>query len=253
MDQVTVADVLAVIGPIWQSHAETATKLRQILSVVFRWSIAHSYRTDDPAHAVSAILPKQTGSRNHYKATPYAKVGDAIAKVRDAEACHTAKLALEFIVLTAVRSGEARGARWSEIDLEATLWTIPSDRMKKAGREFRVPLSGSAMELLRAAQEYSDGSGLVFPSACGKELRDGALSGLLRDAGIGATVHGFRSSFRDWCAETGQPRELAELSLAHCIGNQVEQAYSRSDLLDKRRALMEAWGGLLQLIAIPDK
>ena len=121
------------------------------------------------------------------------------------------------------------------------MWTVPADRMK-AGREFRVPLSGAAMELLRAAQEYSDGSGLVFPSACGKELRDGALSGLLRDAGVAATVHGFRSSFRDWCAETGQPRELAELSLAHCIGNAVEQAYSRSDLLDKRRAVMEAWG-----------
>ena len=177
VDQVMVADVLAVIGPIWQSHAETATKLRQILSVVFRWSIAHGYRADDPAHAVSAILPKQTGSRNHYAATPYAEVAAAIAKVRDAEACHTARLALEFIVLTAVRSGEARGARWSEIDLEAGLWTVPADRMK-AGREFRVPLSGAAMELLRAAQEYSDGSGLVFPSACGKELRDGALSGL---------------------------------------------------------------------------
>ena len=241
VDQVTVADVLGALAPIWQDKIETATKLRQILSVVFRWSIAHSYRTDDPAHAVAAILPKQTGNRSHYKATPYAKVGDAIAKIRDADACHTARLALEFVILTAVRSGEARGARWDEIDLEAGLWTVPADRMK-AGREFRVPLSGAAMELLRAAQEYSDGSGLVFPSACGKELRDGALSGLLRDAGVAATVHGFRSSFRDWCAETGQPRELAELSLAHCIGNAVEQAYSRSDLLDKRRAVMEAWG-----------
>ena len=240
VDQVTVADVLAVIGPIWQSHAETATKLRQILSVIFRWSIAHSYRTDDPAHAVAAILPKQTGSRNHYAATPYAKVRDAIAKVRDAEACQTAKLALEFVILTAVRSGEARGARWDEIDLEAALWTIPADRMK-AGRAFRIPLSGAALELLKAADSYRDASGLIFPSANGRVMRDGALSGLLRDAGVAGTVHGFRSSFRDWCSEKGQPRELAELSLAHSIGNAVEQSYARSDLLNKRRELMEQW------------
>ena len=206
-----------------------------------RWSIAHGFRQDDPAHIAQAVLPPTNGhKKKHHTALPFAKVPDAIARIREADASQSVKLALEFVILTACRSGEVRGARWSEIDLEQALWTIPGERMK-AGKVHRVPLSDRCLEILEQVRSLSDGSDLVFPSSrVGKALGDKALVKVLRAAGIKETVHGFRSSFRDWAAETGVSREIAEAALAHIVGG-VEGAYFRSDLFEQRAAVMQAW------------
>ena len=146
-------------------------------------------------------------------------------------------------MLTATRSGEVRGAKWGEIDLEKKVWVIPAERVKTA-REFRVPLSGRALEILTEARKFSDGSGLIFPSAMGKQLSDNTLSKLMRERVPDGTPHGFRSSFRDWCAEKGVPREIAEACLAHVVGG-VEGAYFRSDLFELRRDVMDRWGAFI--------
>ena len=157
------------------------------------------------------------------------------------------KLCLRFLVLTAARSGEARGALWTEIDMDGAEWRIPAVRMK-AHTEHRIPLSEAALDALRQARRFGDDSGLVFPSSrkVGRPLSDMTLTKVLRDAGLAdrTTVHGFRSSFRDWCAETGKPRELAEAALAHTVGG-VEGAYFRSDLFERRRRLMDEWATFL--------
>ena len=148
---------------------------------------------------------------------------------------------LEYLILTASRSGEVRKARWDEVDLEGATWTVPSDRMKTQ-REHRVPLSERALQILAEAREWADGSGLIFPSVTGRPLSDNTLSKLLREQGIPAVVHGFRSSFRDWCAEcSNAPREVSELALAHVNSDRVEAAYMRTDLFERRRALMQSW------------
>ena len=166
-----------------------------------------------------------------------------MAKVRASEAWPATKLAFEFLVLTACRSGEVRGARWEEIDPEAATWTVPALRTK-AGREQRVPLSGRALGVLDGARGLADGSGLVFASPSGKRLSDSTLSVLLRGLGIDAVAHGFRSSFRDWAAEcTDTPHAVMEAALAHAVRDKAEAAYARSDLFQKRRKLMADWAG----------
>ena len=154
-------------------------------------------------------------------------------------------LAFEFLVLTACRSGEVRGAQWKEMDLAGREWRIPAERMK-TDREHRAPLSTRALAVLREAREFADGSPLVFPSARGGPLSETAISKLVRELGIGAVPHGFRSSFRDWAAECSDaPREVCELALAHVNTNAIEAAYRRTDLFERRRALMEQWSGFL--------
>ena len=151
------------------------------------------------------------------------------------------RLAFEFLVLTAARSGEARNARWDEIDRDDAVWTVPAERMK-AGREHRVPLLDRALEVLDGARELADAGGWVFPSPTGRALHPSALSRLMLDLDIGAVPHGFRSSFCDWAAEcTDAPREVCELALAHVNRDRVEAAYPRSDLFDRRRVLMNDW------------
>ena len=207
-----------------------------------RWAIAEGHRSDNPAgDAVVAALPKQNGGKKHHRALPHRQVGDAVGRVRDASGVYpTVRLAFEFLVLTAARSAEVRGAVWSEVDLEAATWVIPAGRMK-AAREHRVPLSGGAIEVLAEARKYSDDSGWVFPAEVGGEIPSWVLTKLPIRLGLGGTLHGMRSSFRDWCGETGAAREVAESCLAHRIGSAAEQAYARSDLLERRRQLMEAW------------
>jgi len=150
------------------------------------------------------------------------------------------RLAVEFAIVTAGGSGEVRGAVWEEVDLDAGLWTIPGERMK-AGRQHRVPLSARAVAVLAEAREHSTGSGLVFPSKAGGAIPSWALAKLISSLGIEGTLHGMRSSFRDWCGETGAVREVAEACLAHRVGSAAEQAYARSDLLQQRCELMDAW------------
>ena len=168
-------------------------------------------------------------------------VADAIATVRASQALVTTKDAFELLVLTAARSGEVRLATWDEVDLDAAVWTIPAARMK-AKRDHRVPLSGRALAILHDARRRSDGTGLVFRSPRGKPLSDMTLSKLIKELGIAAVPHGFRSSFRDWAAErTNTPREVVEAGLAHTVRNPTEAAYARSDLFERRRRLMDDW------------
>ena len=241
VDQITTADVMACLIPHWQTRTETMRRVRQRLSAIFKWAIAEGHRNDNPSgEAISAALPKSNGSKKNMRALPHAEVGTAIQKIKQSGAYPGTKLAFEFLVLTACRSGEVRGAKWSEIDLEKAMWTIPGERMK-TGKEHRVPLSRHALEVLAEAREFSDGSELIFPSVTGKVLSDSTISKLVRENGIPAVPHGFRSSFRDWCAESGVAREVAEACLAHVVGG-VEGSYFRSDVFQLRREVMEAWG-----------
>lgn len=241
VDEVTSADVMTCLAPIWTTKAETARKTRQRISAIMKWAIAQGYRQDNPAgDAVLAALPKQASVRNHFRALPHRDVSAAVATVRTSNLYPTLRLAFEFLVLTTVRSAEVLGARWSEVNHEAQTWVVPAERTK-SGREHRVPLSGPALQVLAAARLYSDDTPLMFPRETGGEIPRWMLSKLPARVGIDATVHGMRSSFRDWCGETGVAREVAEACLSHRVGNAAEQAYARSDLLERRRDLMEAW------------
>ena len=239
VDSIRSADVLAVLWPIWNTKRETARRVKQRISMVMRWAMAEGHRESNPADAIGAALPKVGPTRKHQRALPHSEVAGAIATVRASKAWPMTQLALEFMVLTAARSGEVRAAMWSEIDLDGATWTVPGDRMK-AGREHRVPLSGRAMAILAEARELSDASDLLFPSVTGRVMSNATIGKLLRERGIDAVPHGFRSSFRDWAGDTGKPRELAEMALAHVVKG-VEGAYARSDLFVRRRRLMESW------------
>ena len=240
LDKITTADVLAVLLPIWNEKRETARRVRQRIGAIMKWAVAQNYRQDNPAgEAIGAALPKNGVHRQHHKALPHGEVGAAIQKVRQSGAYRATVLAFEFIVLTACRSGEVRGARWKEVDLSTATWTIPGKRMKTR-REHRVPLSKRALQILNEALAFADGSGLVFPSLTGRTLSDSTISKLLREIGIPAVPHGFRSSFRDWCGDNGAAREVAEPCLAHTVKG-VEGAYFRSDLYARRAILMEEW------------
>ena len=244
VNKITSADVLGVLEPVWNTKQETARRVRQRIGAVMKWSMGQGYRTDNPAgEAISQALPQKRGAKRHYPALHYSDVAEAIRVVRASGAYTATVLCFEFLVLTATRSGEARLARWDEIDLQARMWTIPGDRMK-SGRRHRVPLSKPALAVLdKAHRLLNDGSGLIFPSANGRTLSNMTLSKLVKELGIVAVPHGFRSSFRDWAAEqTNAPRAVMEAALAHTYGDAAEQAYARSELVEKRRGLMEAWG-----------
>lgn len=243
---IDTSDVLAVLQPIWLEKPETARRVRQRIGTVLKWAIAKGWRQDNPADAIAQALPKQTKAVKHRKALPYEDVAGCLEAVRASGATFATKLALELVVLTACRSGEARLADWSEIELDIAEWTIPAQRMK-AGKEHRVPLSGRAVEILEAAKALGDGTGLVFPGTqADKPLSDMTLSKLVKELGFDADVHGFRTSFKMWCQErTNTPREVSEAALAHTIQNKAEAAYARSDLFEKRRKLMESWSGFL--------
>ena len=246
VDRIHTSDVMAVLLPVWNEKRETAKRVRRRISAVMRWAVAQGYREDNPAgEAIGAALPRNGVRRQHHRALPYAEVAGAIATVRASGAYPVTVLAFEFLVLTACRSGEVRGARWPEVDLAGREWRIPPERMK-TGREHRVPLSSGALAVLQEAQALADGSGVVFPSARGGPLSSEAIAKLVRDVKIGAVPHGFRSSFRDWAAECSDaPREVCELALAHVNTNSIEAAYRRTDLFERRRGLMEQWAAFL--------
>ena len=242
IDTIGREDVLKILTPIWTDRPAVAKKLRQYLKAVFDHATAHGHISVNPAgEVINGALPRQKATQAHFKALDYKRVPEVISHVESTEASIAVKLAFRFIVLTAARSGEVRGARWSEI--EENTWKIPAERMK-TNREHRVPLSSAAMQVLAEAEAIADGSDLIFPSPvrCGCQLSENTLTRVLQRTGYAelTTIHGFRSTFRDWCADAGKPRELAEAALAHVVGG-VEGAYFRSDLYDRRRALMIAW------------
>ena len=238
------ADVLMFLAPLALEKPATAGKVKTQMGQVFKWCIAQGLRTDNPADQnINAALPKLSTKENH-KALPYAEVAGAVRTIRESGAWTGTKLALEFLVLTAGRSTEVRLAEWREIDIEARTWTLSAARMKSK-REHRVPLSDRAMAVLQEAATLGDGTGLVFPSVTGKPMSDSTLSKLLRENGIPSVPHGFRSSFRDWCAKANIDRQIAESALAHNLGDATEMAYLRSDVFQLRRAAMNAWSDFL--------
>ena len=242
VNEVSAADVLAVLEPIWNSRRETATRVRQRIEAVMDYAVASGHRADNPVSATRRALPAKRPAKAHFEALPYAELPEALNIIRTTGNRITS-LAVEFVVLTAARSGEVRGATWSEIDLDAAVWEIPGPRMK-ARRPHRVPLSAQAIAVLEEAGELTGRSGLVFPSArSGKSpLTPQALSRVLARGEIRGTVHGMRAAFRNWAAEqSGAPWAVCESALAHSIGSSTEQAYMRSDLFDKRQELMQAW------------
>lgn len=243
---ITPADVLRVLSPIWTKKHETARRVHQRIGTVFKWTIAKGWRQDNPAENVGQALPKLSKVKQHRKALPYDDVADCINAVKNSKAGVTTKLAFEFLVLAASRSGEVRGALWTEIDLDKAVWEIPAERMKMK-RPHRVPLTPRMLEILQKAKSFENESGLVFPALTKqKPLSDATLSKLIKELGFEADIHGFRTSFRTWAQEkTNFPREVAEMALAHNVGNAVEQAYARSDLFDKRRRLMEVWAAFI--------
>lgn len=246
VDRIDVAAALEVLKPIWTAKPETARRVRQRMDAVMRWAVAHGYATANPIDAATELLPKQREAAKHHDAMPYAEIPEFLADV-EAAAETAARLALRFLILTAARSGEVRGALWHEIDLRSATWTIPAERMK-AGREHRVPLSTQAIAVLKRAAEHfgQDLDSFIFPGQrAGAPLSDMAMTKLLRDMEVGAVPHGFRSSFRDWCAEHGVSRELAERALAHTVKDLTEAAYNRSDLLEQRRPVMQGWGNFV--------
>lgn len=246
VNEITPADVLAVLTPVWLTKQETGRRLRRLIRAIMSWACGQNYREDNPAgDSISQALPRAKGPKRHYPALHYRDVPEAIATVQASNAYPTTKLCFEFLVLTATRSGEARLATWEEIDIDTATWTIPPPRMK-AGRTHRVPLSDRAIAILREAQSIHDGSGLIFPSARGKALSNVTLSKLMKDHHIPAVPHGFRASFRTWAEETtGSSRAVMEAALAHRLGDAAEQAYARSDLFQKRARLMCAWSRFL--------
>lgn len=245
VDSIGTDDVLAVLKPIWTEKAETASRLRGRIEKILDAAKAKGFRDgDNPARwrgHLDHLLPKPSKlTRGHHAAMPYEEVAVFIGSLRENEAIGA--LALEFCILTAARSGEVLGARWPEMNLEKKIWTVPAKRMK-AGREHRVPLSGRAVAILKQLAKLEAGD-FVFPGQVrGKPLSNMAMGMLLRRMKFeNATVHGFRSAFRDWAGNvTNFPREVTETALAHVIGDKAEQAYRRGDALDKRRKLMEAW------------
>ena len=247
IDKVSGADVLRALTPIWTEKPETARAVRGHIRDIMDWGIANGFRSDNPAgDAVRLGLKRARRAKTHYKAIHYSAVPIALKSIRSSRALAASKLCLEFQVLTASRPGEARQAKWSEVDADTKTWTIPSERMK-ADREHRVPLSTQTMEILAEARSLDDGSGLVFPSRSGRPLSDMTHRKLLMTLGIDCVPHGFRSSFRDWAAEmTDAPHAVMEAALAHVVGNSTEAAYFRSDLFDRRRTLMTQWADYLR-------
>lgn len=239
---VDLAHVLKVLKPHWETKTETMTRVRQRIEAVLAWATVHGHRSgDNPARwkgNLDAILPKpsKVAKVKHHKALPIDDIGEFMASLRQQSGM--AARALEFIILTATRSNEVRGATWEEIDLANAVWVIPASRMK-AEKEHRVPLSKEAIALLESLPERSE---VVFKGTNGHQLSENAMGNLLKRMNVEATAHGFRSTFRDWAAErTSYPHHVCEMALAHTIKNAAEAAYRRGDLMEKRAKLMQDW------------
>ena len=242
IDQIGTGHVRDALADIWLTKPETARRVRQRIGKVLDYAHGAGWRPAFAMGAVNGSLPEQPRKVGRFEAMPYARAPEFCRSLK--ERVSMGRLALEALILTAARSGEIRGARWSEIDLETATWTVPADRMK-AGKVHLVPLSPAAVDVFkRAATLRIEATDLIFAgSKRGKPLSDMTLLKVLRDLKEPYTVHGFRSSFRDWVAEqTSFAGEVAEAALAHAIPNKVEAAYRRTDFLEKRRRLMDAWG-----------
>ncbi|MBM3572872.1 MAG: DUF4102 domain-containing protein [Alphaproteobacteria bacterium] len=252
---VDVALVLKILSPIWKEKPETASRVRGRIEAVLDWARVRGFRTgDNPSRwrgLLDHLLPARGKVRavKHHPALPFDEVGAFVAELRKQEG--VAARALEFLILTAARTSEVTGATWGEVDKAKALWVVPSDRVK-AGREHRVPLSPRALEILEEMKPL--GSEYLFPGGkAGKPLSENAMLALLRRMGRDdVTTHGFRSTFKDWASErTSYPHEVSEMALAHAVGNKVEAAYRRGDLLEKRKRMMADWSRFCSTVRKP--
>jgi len=252
VDEVNVQLVMAALKPIWNIKVETATRVRQRIENILDWASAHGFRSNDnPARwkgHLDKLLPKPSKLKKvkHHPALPYAEVGKLMNQLKTQTSIRAR--ALEFTILTGLRTSEVLGAKWTEIDLDNNVWLVPAERMKMK-KEHRVPLSSTAKQIIKDLPRLYDNDHLFFGTRHGRHLSNMSMLTLLQrdksESGLGyqkITVHGFRSTFRDWAAEeTSFPRELCEIALAHDVRSAVESAYQRGDLLEKRRELMDAW------------
>jgi len=247
VDQIGTPDVLRVLSPIWLAKPETARRVRQRIGTVLDWAKAAGFRSgDNPVEGVALGLPKQPDRAGHHAALAYREVPSFLARLQETRISEPAKLAFQFLVLTATRTNEILGAQWSEIDLEGSTWTIPAERTK-ISRPHRVPLSPRAVEVLKRARELLADATLVFPgNRADRPMSNMVFLMALRRMGVNATAHGFRSAFRDWAAEcTSYSHEVCEMALAHTIKSKAEAAYRRGDLFEKRRELMADWSSFI--------
>ena len=251
VDKIDTAAVLKVLQPIWGTKSETASRIRGRIERVLDAAKAQGFRSgENPARwkgHLDAMLPKrQKLTRGHHKALAYQDVPALMLRLQGMQA--VAARALEFLILTAGRTGEVIGACWNEVDMTTAVWTVPAKRMK-AAREHRVPLTDRAITILQELEQMrTETSGdWIFPGGKpGRPLSNMALTALLKRLDVQVTVHGFRSAFRDWCGEESSfPREIAEAALAHRVGDATELAYRRGDALERRRRLMDDWAGFV--------
>lgn len=249
VDAIDTARVMRCLDPLWTTKTETASRLRGRMESVLAWATVRGLRTgDNPAqwrNHLDQLLPARAKVKKveHRAALPYTEIGAFMAELRQRESL--AARVLELQTLTAARPGEAAGAQWAEFDLNGAVWTIPADRMK-AGKEHRVPLSAPVLKLLKALPHVNAN---VFPGVKGKPITTEAAMKLLKEMRPGLTAHGFRSTFRDWAAETtSHPREVIEAAMAHRLKDAAEAAYQRGDLLQRRAVLMKDWAGYLDAL-----
>ncbi len=249
VDRVDAGGIIDALQPIWLTTPETARRVKQRIGTVLDWAYSQGFRqAEAPMRAIGKGLPKQPKKDGHFAALPYTDAPALMTKLAAADTM--GRLALRFTILTAARSGETRGATWGEIDLDKGIWTVPADRMK-AGRTHVVPLSAAALAVLKIAKGDRDevaAADFIFPGNLNKRLSDMTLTKALKAAtSQPATVHGFRSGFRDWAAEeqTGVPDAVVEAALAHTNPNKIEAAYRRTNYFDQRKVLMEAWANHL--------
>ncbi len=251
VSRVTLDDVREIIVPHWKGRGSIGYVLRQHLDYVFRWAVAHGHRPDNPAHQLRVLLPNVKAVVAHHPSLPHARVAQAMAATQGASVDDAVKLLLVFVVLCASRFGEAAGARWSEIDVDERVWTLPAERTK-THRPHRVPLSAQALEVIERARALSRPGPLVFTvlnrRGALQPVAPGAVAGLVRALGLlddqrrRIVLHGFRATFRVWAMEQAQaPFEVCEAALAHAQVDQTVAAYARSDLFEARRALMQRW------------
>ena len=246
---IELAHIISILEPIWTTKTETASRVRGRIEMVLDWAIVREYRNkDNPARwkgYLDKVLPrpKTIAKPVHHKAIPVDAIAEFFEKLKSNTSISSK--ALQFLILTATRSNEIRGATWDEIDFEKQIWTIPAERMK-AAKEHRIPLSPLAIDLLKSVPRHV-GENYIFVAPRGGQLSDMALTVFMRRLNVDAVPHGFRSTFRDWVAEhTNYPNHVAEMALAHTIGNKVEAAYRRGDLFDKRREMMNEWAGFCE-------
>ena len=244
ISQITSSDILNVLSPIWNNKSDTARKLKQRIRLTIKWARAKGYfQGDDPVELAVQALPKKKRSDNHHKSLPYEQISDLVNKIKESKISLPTKLAIQFTILSACRTSEVLNASWNEIDMEKLIWAIPAERMK-TDKIHEVPISKGMLKILNEAKEKSPSTKFIFSSIYSdKGLSNNTLRlAVQKRLGIDTTIHGMRSSFKDWASETTNfANEVSEMALAHVISNKTEAAYRRGNLMEKRRLLMQMW------------